>query len=465
MKLFTKLLLITILLFALIRLFGFIDLLGKESLQADFDAFYTAGESVRVGLSPYKNNLTSYPPISDGTAEYKHSRFLYPPLAAKFFQFFTLFPYPVAKYIWMLFSLSLIGFSVFLTIRILSLKLSLEEWLIIGIIVALFHPLLTLLEKGQVDALTLILVISAIGMMVTSQKSKHDVLAGILWVIATLFKPHIVFIMPFLLIQKKWKVLTGYLIGGLLIIFLTIIVYGSVPFLNYLRDELPRIVKYGAEGPTEMKLPNDILAIYQKGVPEGFNMKNGVMYKNTLLVFAENATLVKPIVQLLKKVEIEMAKSAISVILFVGFAIIFLIYQIYNRHLFSQISIVQKFMYWLSVLVVILLSGPLTWTMNVVWLIPLIIVILYNFHLLKQGDYYNWRGFWLYLCTLGFLIVAMPDCLAFPLLSPNMVLCKVINSKYIIGEIMILISLLFLMRIPTNFIKQRDDMSGVKPNI
>lgn len=467
MKLFKRLLLITILLFALIRLFGFIDLFGRESLQMDFATYYTAGESIRAGFSPYKNNITNQPSIWDGVAEYEFSQHVYPPLTVNFFEFFTVLPYPVAKYIWMLLNLCFVGFSILLIIRSLSLKLFLEDWLIIGIVVALFFPLLILLERGQVDAFTLILVISAIGMMIAGQKSKHDFLAGVLWAIATLFKLSVGFVVPFLVIQKKWKVLTGYLICGLLIIFLNIGICGLTPTLNYLRDDVPRISKYVGGGTPEMRLSDDILAAHRKGLPPGFTMKNGDIYKYSSLLFTGEATIVGPISLFLERVGTDIKdinKAPISFMLLAGFVIIFLIYQIKNHDLFLQLSAPSKFMYWLSVLTVILLSAPIG-TTNVVWLLPLIIIILYNYRLLKQEDYNNkQRRLWLGLCALGFFILAIPEWYAFPLLSPYIFLGRVFaHLKYIPGEIMILISLLFLIRIPP-FIKYKDKVGLAKLN-
>ena len=44
---------------AFIRLLGFSIAFGEKSLQIDFSAFYTAGESVNAGLSPYKNYIST----------------------------------------------------------------------------------------------------------------------------------------------------------------------------------------------------------------------------------------------------------------------------------------------------------------------------------------------------------------------------------------------------------------------
>ena len=72
----------------------------RDSLQVEFSTYYAAGEALNCGLSPYVNNVDHVPPIWDGLDRYRHSRFLYPPLAATLFRAFALLPYATAKVIW-----------------------------------------------------------------------------------------------------------------------------------------------------------------------------------------------------------------------------------------------------------------------------------------------------------------------------------------------------------------------------
>ncbi len=93
----------------------------------DFAAFYTAGEALNHGLSPYVNHVTRDPPIWDGVDAFQHSRFLYPPLAAVLFQPIALLPYGVAKYLWMLLNLISVCCSLFITVKTISLKITPER--------------------------------------------------------------------------------------------------------------------------------------------------------------------------------------------------------------------------------------------------------------------------------------------------------------------------------------------------
>ena len=72
----SRTLLALILLVTTIRLIGYIVRFIGESLQMDFAAFYTAGEALNAGLSPYRTHLQVEPPIWDGrlsAASYRQS--------------------------------------------------------------------------------------------------------------------------------------------------------------------------------------------------------------------------------------------------------------------------------------------------------------------------------------------------------------------------------------------------------
>ena len=67
-RLFGRLLLAALFAAAGVRLLGFAARFGRESLQADFSAFYTAGQAARFGLSPYRTHPDHDPPVSQGTS-------------------------------------------------------------------------------------------------------------------------------------------------------------------------------------------------------------------------------------------------------------------------------------------------------------------------------------------------------------------------------------------------------------
>ena len=84
-RLIARAILAVVLAFAVARLVVLARRFGRESVQADFSAFYAAGQAARAGLSPYWTAPDHDPALWDGVSLYHTSRFLYPPLAASLF--------------------------------------------------------------------------------------------------------------------------------------------------------------------------------------------------------------------------------------------------------------------------------------------------------------------------------------------------------------------------------------------
>lgn len=437
--LFIRLLLIALFIFSAIRLIGFVVKFGYESLQMDFSQFYTAGEALNCGLSPYQNHITHKPPIWDGRAVFKHSRFIYPPLVGVLFRPLTLLPYLYAKFIWMFFSISCIGFALEIVRRTLGLEDKLELSLVIGILLCLFYPLLTLLERGHLYSFTLLIMTIAIVLMQKGTKAK--ILSGILWAIAGLIQPYCLFIFPFLMLRRKWKAVTGFIIGAILIFLLTISVTGYKLLSDYIFNEMPRIAVFGELGTQEMLLSADIIQRYLTGIVSGMTMKDAIIYKPSYLNFVTNASLVRTsfgwgLSEILTKMKINVSDGILSIITLAGFFVFMLIWQLYHRRQFSHLTPMQEVIYWQIILIIILLSGQQTWVMNVVWILPTVIIILHCYRLVRS----KLQAIYLFLCTIGLILAALPDHYAF--LVPFD--WKFLMHKYIIVEILLFFSLLFI---------------------
>jgi len=212
---YVRWLLVTLLLLSAGRVVGFAVLFGRESLQLDFSAFYTAGQATACGLSPYQNHLAHTPPIWDGFGLLQHSRFLYPPLAARVFQPLAHLPYRVAKGVWTGLALVCIACAMWVAHKSLRARMGRDAMIVAGICVCLFHPVLALLERGQVDGITLALLAAFVYLI--QRKKKQRAAAGLCLALATLLKLHCVYFAPFLILRKKWIALAGFTSGCLLI--------------------------------------------------------------------------------------------------------------------------------------------------------------------------------------------------------------------------------------------------------
>jgi len=431
---------IVLLLVAAGRLLGFALRFSRESLQMDFSAFYTAGEALNYGLSPYQNNITHVPPIWDGVAVFQHSRFLYPPLVATLFQPIAMLPYPVAKFLWTLFSLGCVGFALVITMKMLRQN-RLEEILVVGVFVSLFHPLLTLLERGQIDAFTLALVMLAIKW--GSEEHNHwQMASGMLWSLAALVKLHALLVFPFLIISKRWKAILGFIAGGILLLGVSVGVNGLPCLLDYMQNQFPRISRFGEGGTEEMKLRRmDTLQSFLSDVPSGFTRKNGILYRQeSFPTSAFNATIVRPLAHRLATVGLKLNYSQLSLLVFLGLFVLIWIWWARYHLDYLKLDIAQQLLYWQIVLIVILLSGPLTWVMNLVWLLPAVPLLLHKYRSVEDRQ----QALYLFIGIIALLIAAIPDAAAFPLIVPYGE--RAFNAgKYLLAEVLLLLCLMLLL--------------------
>ncbi len=436
---FIRLFLITVLVLALVRLAGFTVKFGNESLQMDFSAYYTAGEALNHGLSPYKNHITHEPPIWDGVSYFTHGRFLYPPLVGQCFRPLAALPYGVAKHLWNLFSLALLVISITIAFSIIKPELGAESTLLCLIFIALFHPLIAHLERGQVDLVTLALLMGAVKLMPGNNRNK--ILSGILFSLACLIKLSCGFIAPFLLLRRKWRVLGGFVIGGALILLISLSVNGPTKIGDYLFNQMPRISAFASWGTPKMELPREVFEKHLGEISPPFTLKNGEVYKRASMNFAVNASLSKALFRSAINNRIPAPLSTLSLALCVLFFILMWLWQDrYFKPARSSLSIRGEFLYWQTVMLIILMSGPFTWLMNTVWLLPMIIFVLAYAE--RPGD----RKFAvnLCLCAVALFLIGIPDNQSFSLLTPYKE--HLMKSKTVFGEILLLISLLFMLK-------------------
>ena len=432
-KLCIKILLITFLLISLVRFLSYMNYFSQKSLQIDFSAYYTAGQSLNNGLSIYENNIIHDPLIWDGVAFCKYSRFLYAPLVGTFFRPLAHLPYRVAKYIWMFFNLLLILLAMIIAADIIKIEKSVQNYLAIGIFLLLFHPLLIYFERGQIDVVTLVLIIFAFKLMFGGNKQRF--IAGTLIAVATLIKLNCLYLVPFLLIKRKWFVIYGIGAGLITLLLLSSLFNGPGNTMDYFMKELPRIAKYGEELPKSMWLPTTVVK-RQSTTPRNQASKDGVTYQLTAFQFVANASLTRELSSLTNKHNQNLSRSIISLVLISVFIILILVHYRKAKERSMQNSPSQEFLFWQSILIIVLLTSPLTWVMNTVWLLPIIVILIKMFPLLhskKQAIYFC-------LCAVGLIIAALPEHLSFSLTIPYGI--SFINYKYLISQIILVIALI-----------------------
>ena len=428
---------------AAVRIGAFVHRFGRWTLQMDFSAFYTAGESLNHGLSPYVNNFRAG--IWDGVDSYLHSRFLYPPLVASLFQPVADLRYSTAKVVWMCIALGCLAFALWVAVRAAGMGSRVEPLLGAGISAALFFPLLTLLERGQIDTVTLALVtLAAWGLSAGSAIPGGAGLpawrrygAGALLALATLLKLNIVYLVPFLILRRQWKALLGFAAGGLLVLLASVAINGPALVRSYVHTDLPRVELYGEGGPGA--LPSADFRSLLIRVPSGDTRQDGVVYPTAYFGFVANGTLVRALARHFPKLN----QSRLSLRLFeisLGFMVLL-------EGLFWLRGVPPRgedeFAYWNIVFDIVLFTGPLTWVMNVVWLLPVVAVVMGQ--LRRPGNLL--QGIALGACALGLVWAALPDMGSFSMLLPDGVRWKLLGDpwKYPAAELAVFFGLVLLL--------------------
>jgi hypothetical protein len=401
-------------LFSLGYLITYLYDFSVNSLQVDFSAYYTAGEALLHDYSPYENNIVSNPMVWDGINITQHSRFLYPPIAAVLFQSIAKIPYHYAKMVWSILSLLEVGLALYIVQKPFPLR-SPQRILISGACVCLYFPLLAHLERGQIDTLTLFILVLAIYWM--KADGKKDFISGILISLAVLFKLHSIYLVPFLLIERRWRVLYGFTAGMLILFGISFLMpNGSLLLGNYLFHEIPRIANYGNPDHGDIPLKMEVIEAVLKDIPDGYTFK-----EPTMLDFSGNATFVRVLHEAINSPETA-SHSILSVVTFIALFPGLLFW----RFLFINIKTPSdEFIYWLAILDVILLSAPLTHVMNVVWLLPLVLVV---FSVATNTLSTHQKYGYILLC-IGMLFIGIPEAIF---------IVKIIPAKILIGECLVL---------------------------
>jgi hypothetical protein len=435
-------LLIVFVALALVRLVAFVVAFGEESLQMDFAAFYTAGEALNAGLDPYRSHIMRSPPIWDGVDLFRHSRFLYPPLVATLFQPVALLPYHLAKLLWMILSLLALATSLILAMRVAGVASDNTAAWAVWLVVLIYHPLLTFLERGQIDSITMLLI--TVGIVWLTQRRREGA-AGLLLALATLLKLHTVLLIPFLLLRRRWRALAGYAAGGLLLLLLSLVLNGPQMLVQYATVEFPRISKFGEWGTDEMRVDPDRVAALQPG--DGLTTKDGRVYSREYFAFVSNASLGRT--QIGYRLQERLAAAGVgspqSVAALLAFApLLALVGLCHALNGFVDLSRPESdFLYWQLVLVIVLLSAPLTWVMNTIWLLALLPLTLRRRSSRPAEAPSPWHRHlgWLAI-AIGLTIAALPDTLAYTLLMPAGAVGEAAQQKYVIAQLTIAIGLM-----------------------
>jgi len=435
-KILLSVILILILAVSVYRIVNYTILFSEQSIQMDFTAYYAAGKSLNNGLSPYVNHILNRWDLWDGIATFKHSRFLYPPLVANLFQPLASVPYINAKYFWNFFNLFLFVIC-FALLAFIFLRndngdkfKKFNKILVAAILAFNFFPFIALLERGQIDLVTLFFIL--LGFAFFLKKNNNEFLSGVFFGVATLFKLYSFLLIPFFFVQKKYKIIYGYLTGIAALVLLTIIFSGTKLSYEYLATEAPRIAKYGSSGTPEMQLPVWILRAYLPMTPTSISIIDGRMYLTESISFNSKASFIRLF-------EVTVPVFSNSVYSFFVFAVFFFLFVYFKKKKLPG-EYGNKFIFWQMILIVITLSSPYTWLMNLVWLVPSVFILTVELPELIKNKKYLASA----LLAAGFILLAYPDNL---LVTKNIkIIGEFFKSRYVISEFLLALSLFLILK-------------------
>lgn len=414
------------------RLVSFSTEAVSTGLQMDFSAMYAAGRSLNHDLDPYHNNVDTDPVVWDGIAYYKHGRFLYPPLAASFFQVFGSMDYSVAKQFWTFLNILGIILAVWFTAKSLQLKPEKWEWTLVAVIGINCYPLYVLLERGQVDGVLIGLI--AAGIYFGLQGGRKVWLAGMLIALACLLKLYLIFLIPFILLLKKWRWLLSIAASGVVLLLMSIALNGMDSLKSYTNEHLPRVIEYGEKGADSDRLDREtLLKLYQNVQEPGHTEVQGEDYVKGLFEFDGMAGWVGVFRNALKSVGWKNGSLLSASLVGIGLILVllFVLIRPEKREFNQQNSTLLLFIGCTS----ILFLGPLTWTMSMVWLIPIGLVLV-----VMRKEIPKWT---LVALSIAFLLLIIPDSKALPELYPKNF--HYFGKKYNLVQVLILMSMVVIL--------------------
>jgi len=421
-RLIARAILAVVLAFAVARLVVLARRFGRESVQADFSAFYTAGQAARAGLSPYWTAPDHDPALWDGVSLYHTSRFLYPPLAASLFAPLTWLGYATAKHVWMMLTLAALAIAMGVLARALRWRPTIETALGLAAFGCLFQPLVLHLERGQVDAITLLLVALALRPMVA--EGRDTIGSGVWLALGSVLKPNVAGLVPFLVLRRRWRALAGYGVGAFVAVVSTIALHGTDGLVAYVTRELPRISVEGEAHREESRLPPAVLARLRAGAPEGMTVRDGRLYRIESFRFVTNASLARP---LKRRLGLRIGPSRLSLLLLAAFVAAVGLWQLRHPGVLSAAAPVRELAYWQAAMAAVLLAWPVTWAMNAVWLLPAALVVTCAWPHARVA---------LTACAAGLLLAAVPDGV------PAVALGPLASLRYVAAEALVFVSLL-----------------------
>jgi hypothetical protein len=207
-----------------------LDFLHGGAPMADFLVYFDAAKSLRLGGPLY--DFAAAVGMPNGPV------FKYPPFYAIVLAPFAIYPVQSVFTGWFLLNLVLLGVTGYL----LAFRLwrpfapvSVAPAYLIGIGILNFGPVWESLIRGQMDV---VILTAAVVVLLLAQARKAELLAGALLALVTMLKLYPGLLVIYLLMQRRWRILAGFVVTSVALIVLSELVVGGTTLWRYVTEIL-----------------------------------------------------------------------------------------------------------------------------------------------------------------------------------------------------------------------------------
>ena len=167
----------------------------------DFGIYYHSAQAATRHINPYI--ITEY---------------IYTPFCLLLFYPFTVVPLIIASQIWIIISIVSLITAIWLLLKMYKATSDLILIFTLGILICNFFPVKFTLASGQINTIILLLIVMA---MYVGKQKKEGIVGALLGLALTLkYTP--LFILPYLLVRRKWRILV---VLGITLIVLFILAF------------------------------------------------------------------------------------------------------------------------------------------------------------------------------------------------------------------------------------------------
>jgi len=345
--------------------------------------------------------------------------------------------YARAKALWTVLTLLAVAAAAFLAQALVDPRATARKRWCFAAIVLGFHPLLTLLERGQVEGLVLLLVVASLATLVLR---KAEWAGGALFALAILLKLHLLLAAP-LLFYRSRRALVGLAAGGAALLGSAVLLEGTTHVADYFGRQLPIIARFGEAGPLEARIPAERIAALRGSLTPGEVALDGRTWRLEMLEFTINASLVRTPIgraawDACRALGLRMAPGHVGLVLFgIGIGLYVPLRRFLAKRDSPQAPL-SAFRTGLAAITWAQLVAPMGWSMGTVLLLPAAPLAL-------RAPAAPWSrsarvGSWLILA--GLACAAVPDPAIRALVPASA--ASLLGSEYLVAQILVLVGLL-----------------------